>query len=302
MLTPFDDRKNIDWKAFDPLVEWYIAAGSRGLFACCISSEILDLSMNERLQLARRTVQRAGQRLPVIAAGALGQSVEEMLGAAKLLADTGISALIFLSNQFATKDESDDIWISNAEKLLAGLPSTLPLGLYESPLPYKRVLSAKVVSWVAASGRFHFLKDTSCDLSSIEEKIRLSAGTPFRLYNANTPTLLPSLKMGGSGYSGVGCNLVPHLYAWLCENYSKDTGTAEALQQYLVDTSPIVDLHYPYSAEAYMKQYGLPITPNSRMVAENTLPQSHIDRFEDFRHTLSQWEERLGLTSPFHLI
>ena len=51
--------------------------------------------------------------------------------------------------------------------------------------------------------RFVFLKDTCCDLATIAARQALMEGTEFKLYNANAPTLLGSLKLGVAGYSSV---------------------------------------------------------------------------------------------------
>ena len=44
----------------------------------------------------------------------------------------------------------------------------------------------------------------------------------MKLYNANTSTLLESMKYGAAGYSGVMANFHPALYAWLLENWEKE--------------------------------------------------------------------------------
>lgn len=40
MLTPFDEKREIDWASLEKLIDWYIAAGVQGLFANCQSSEM----------------------------------------------------------------------------------------------------------------------------------------------------------------------------------------------------------------------------------------------------------------------
>ena len=63
MITPFvPDGSAIDWVVLDKLVDWYIASGVTGLFACCLSSEMYELSADERVELARRVKQRAAGR------------------------------------------------------------------------------------------------------------------------------------------------------------------------------------------------------------------------------------------------
>ena len=52
MITPFvADGSAIDWVVLDKLVDWYIASGVTGLFACCLSSEMYELSADERVEL-----------------------------------------------------------------------------------------------------------------------------------------------------------------------------------------------------------------------------------------------------------
>ena len=95
---------------------------------------------------------------------------------------------------------------------------TFHWGFYECPYPYKRVLSAENIKWCADTGRFFFLKDTCCDARQIQEKLKVLKGTQLKLYNANTATLLESLRGGAAGYSGVMANFHPELYEWLCKN------------------------------------------------------------------------------------
>lgn len=307
MLTPFAEDGRIDWFAFDALVEWYVAGGSRGLFAACLSSEIFHLSDEERLALVRRTVARAAGRLPVIAAGAFppGVSSRSAVSAPEALAEAvskaagaGAESVILLTCQFAREHEPDEAWLSAAEALLEKLDPEISLGLYECPVPYKRVLSPHLTAWAARTGRFHFLKDTCCDLSLIRAKLAALAGAPLRFYNAHTATLLSSLQAGGQGFSGVGANAIPHLYAWLCRHYADEPELARELQDFLVASSPAVDLRYPRSVKAYLEANGLPLAPVCRLPGDDITPADQA-RLRAFHADVERWEQRLGLDSPF---
>lgn len=298
MLTPFTAGKQIDWPAFDALVDWYVAGGSEGLFASCLSSELFALAPEERLELAGRAVARAGGRVPVIAAGAFGDTPQAIAEAAGRLAGKGIVAVVFLTNQFAAADESDEVWLRNAEVVLAKLDPSIPLGLYECPVPYKRVLSAAMVSWASGTGRFHFIKDTCCDLSLIKAKIGALAGSSLKFYNANTATLLASLQAGGHGFSGVGTNALPHLYAWLCRNFKTQPVLAAELQAFLDESSRHVDLKYPGSVKSYLQLQGLPMDTVCRVPCE-ALDQGEREGLSAFHLLVTQWEARLGLQTPF---
>ena len=78
--------------------------------------------------------------------------------------------------------QSDEVWLANCQKLM-DLTGNLPLGLYETPVPKARNLTPDMVRWVAQSGRFNFLKDTSLSVSTLLEKIKAGKsveGTPLK--------------------------------------------------------------------------------------------------------------------------
>ena len=79
MITPFKaGGEEVDWDVLKGLVNWYIESGVDGLFSPCQSSEMFFLSRPERLELAKRVVEFADGRVPVVACGTFGESVEEM--------------------------------------------------------------------------------------------------------------------------------------------------------------------------------------------------------------------------------
>ena len=77
MLTPFNENRSIDWVAVDDYTDWLIELGSAGLFAVALSSEMYDLSHDERLELSARVVERAAGRVPVVASSAVSGSAGE---------------------------------------------------------------------------------------------------------------------------------------------------------------------------------------------------------------------------------
>ena len=69
MLTPFTDNNEVDYHALEQLINWYIENGVDGLFAVCQSSEMVYLSLEERIEIASFVKQKAKGRVPVIASG-----------------------------------------------------------------------------------------------------------------------------------------------------------------------------------------------------------------------------------------
>ncbi len=274
MLTPYTERGEIDLDAVGRMVEWYADAGCSGIFAVCQSSEMFYLSLEERLKLAGAVVDAAGERMEVIASGHVADDYSEQIEELGAMAQTGVKAVVMVSNRFTGADEPDDVWIERAQSALDALPG-ITLGLYECPHPYKRLLSERVLEWCAASGRFAFLKDTCCDARRIRRRIQAihrasdsAQVPPLRLFNANTMTLLESLRDGAAGFSGVMANLHPELYVWLYQNWRAKPQTAESVQALMTLLSTLEDRAYPICAKQHMSDVGIPMTLVSRCLPE----------------------------------
>lgn len=263
MITPYNQDMSIDYGAVDALVDFYHAKGCTGIFAVCQSSEMFYLTLRERISLAKRVVKASDGRMHVIASGHIASAYEEQAYELQALADTGIGALILVSNRLARLGEDDEVWMKRGEMLLQRLPQELPLGVYECPSPYKRLLRERVLKWCADSGRFSFIKDTCCDIDEIERRLKLLSGSGVGLYNANTQTLLASLRMGAAGFSGVMANMHPDLYVWLCTHFDANPVLAEQLQG-LLSYMSLLERSYPICAKHYLAENGISMTRLSR--------------------------------------
>ena len=283
MLTPFQNDGSIDYEALGLLIDWYIEKGSSGLFAVCQSSEMFNLSLKERVELTKFIKRKSNGRVPVISSGHISFSLEDQIEELNKVADAGADAVIFISNRFARIDESDDIMMENLKTIVKELPKELPLGFYECPYPYKRILSDKIVEYCAESERFYFLKDTSCDINNIRNKLNIIKGSCMKLFNANTSTLLESLKLGAAGYSGVMANFHPELYSWLLDNWKIYPDKAEHLQDILTMCSFIELKNYPLNSKYYLKATGIPIETLTRKNISNTISETEISELHQLK-------------------
>jgi len=168
MITPFLQNGDIDWATTDRLIEWYIASGCVGIFTVCLSSEMYHLSPSERIELTKHVQKKVAGRVCVVASGTFGGTVESQAEFC-LEMSAHCNAVVVLTCQLASKEESDEVWLQNAQKLL-DLTSNIPLGLYECPDPYKRVLSPDILKWAALTKRFFFHKDTCFSSVQIQKK------------------------------------------------------------------------------------------------------------------------------------
>lgn len=274
VLTPFTDDDRIDWEGYARLIEWYIDNGANGLFAVCQSSEMFLLTLEERVSLARFTVEHVAGRVPVVASGHISETKDAQRREMRDIADTGVDAVVFVTNRFAARGEPSGTLMARMQEVMMVLPGDLPLGLYECPAPYRRLLTGDEFRWVADSGRFAFLKDVSCDLDVVRARIALARRSPLAILNANAAIAWPVMQEGGKGFSGVMNNFHPDLYRWLWDNGAKHPELAAELDTFLV-LAALSEAHgYPKLAKRFHRRLGTFASEHTRAITYD-LPERH---------------------------
>ena len=184
--------------------------------------------------------------------------------------ETGADAVVWVSNRLDLHNEGDATWLRNAEKLLSKLPTNAMFGMYECPVPYKRLLSKEILDWCKDTKRFLFIKDTCCDPNLLCERLKQLENSNIGLFNANSQTLLHSLNHGAAGFSGIMANFHPSLYVWLCREFNSHPETAEHLQQ-LITMCAFASMSYPVTAKYYLSKSDIPMDLHTRTRSETEL-------------------------------
>ena len=235
------------------MVDWYIKNGVSGMFAVCQSSEMFYLSLEERVKYAAKTVEFAAGRVPVIASGHVSDKIEDQITELNEIAKTGVDAVILITNRLAKEDEDDSVWIENCKKIL---------------------------------------EDTCCDIAQIRKKLEVIEGSNLKLYNANTTTLLESMREGAAGFCGVMDNFHPQLYTWLCEHYKEEK--AKEVSDFLTIASLIERQYYPVNAKYHLSEVeGLHVTLNSRTKDKSGLTETFKEEVRDLNELTKRVEQKI---------
>jgi 4-hydroxy-tetrahydrodipicolinate synthase len=268
MLMPFNEDKSIDYKTLEDLIEFYLEAGAGGLFANCLSSEMYQLSREEMITSVSFVVEKVNGRVPIVATGTFPDTVENQAAFVKEIYKTGIESAIVISGLLAEQSDSDEVFESNVKQLLA-LTDDVPLGFYECPVPYKRVLSAEFLGELVQTGKIKYHKDTCLDIEGVRAKIAASQGVEgFGLYDAYMVHAVESLKAGSAGLSCIQGNYFPELVVWLCDNYNENSEELEKVQQFFSENMDLMHDTYPASAKYILEKRGLGITEVCRNGSE----------------------------------
>lgn len=262
MITPYTADGKVDYDAVEKLVEWYWKEGCDGIFASCQSSEIWYLPEEDRVKLAKVTKDTADRlaredksRAPmtIVASGHVSDNREDQIRELKKVAETGVDAVILITNRMDIANTSDENWIKDTQALADALPG-VTLGLYECPKPYKRLLTPAMLKYCVESGQFRFIKDTCCDADEIARRMDILRGSDLLLYNANAQTLLSSLQSGAAGYCGVMANFHPRLYVWLVHHFQTEPEKAALAADLCSMTAFTEALAYPITAKYHLNE------------------------------------------------
>ncbi|UFH52239.1 dihydrodipicolinate synthase family protein [Spirosoma sp. KNUC1025] len=295
MLTPFLDSGEVDYAGLSQLTEFYLESGAAGLFANCLSSEMYELTETERLAVTKQVVDQVGGRVPVVATGTFGGPMFHQADFIKRIYDTGIQAVIATTCQLALPEDSDAIFLDHLHQLM-NLTGTIPLGLYECPVPYKRLISSQLLANILPTGRIIYHKDTSLDADEVAKRLAVAEGYQFGLYDAYMVNAVSSLKAGAAGLSCIQGNYVPELIVWLCDNFDQ-AGRQDAVkrvQQWLVDSMDLLHTAYPIAAKYALQKRGLPISLYTRRAVDPLTPaiQQQLDALLE---SADQLQDEIGI-------
>jgi len=265
MLTPFKDNGEVDFDGLTKLSELYIGAGAAGLFANCLSSEMFELSKVERLKIVEHVVKATQGAIPVVATGTFGGPIEQQADFVKQIYNCGVEAVIGITGLLADEHDADEVFDDNVARLL-DLTDQVPMGFYECPVPYKRLISPAQLGRFVATGRVTYHKDTCLDIEQIKAKIAVTQGAKFGLYDAYMAHAVASLKAGSAGLSCIQGNFFPELIVWLCDNYNNIDLKLEVdkVQQFFIDNMDVMHHVYPTISKYYLQKRGLNISTFTR--------------------------------------
>ncbi len=170
----------------------------------------------------------------------------------------------------------------------------MPPGLYECPVPYKRLVTIPVLEEILATGRVVYHKDTSCSVPDVTQKMAVVRGHEFGFYDAHVPNALASLRLGARGLSAIAGNFFPEVLVWLCTHFDdpNQQEQVEWLQTELTRTDALLHTDYPVSAKYVIQHRGVPITTHSRSYPY-ALSSEQCRAFDMLAETVQEWSKKL---------
>ncbi|HRG23279.1 MAG TPA: dihydrodipicolinate synthase family protein [Chitinophagaceae bacterium] len=297
MITPFNLKAKVDLDTVSRLIDFYLAAGVKGFFANCLSSEMYSITEDERLELTQHVVRYVNGRVPVVATASFGLTIDDKAEFTKKIYDTGIDAAIMITGHFANVEDSDEILLKNFDRMFK-LTGNIPLGMYECPAPYKRIIGPDVFKKLLSANRMVYHKDTSIDLEKVKAKLDIlkQENNHLEFYDAHSPNAMYSLQMGARGMSSISGNFYPEILVWMVNNANNPEKLEDVkwLQSEISRVDPLIHVAYPMSAKYFLRKRGLPVRTISRATALELTPDQK-KTLDEIHDSFRMWCERLDI-------
>ena len=196
MVTPFDERGELDLDAAAVLARWLAGHGSEGLVVAGSTGEGTVLSDNEKLALWRAVAEAV--TIPVIAATGSNDtrhSIELTAQAAGL----GVAGVLVVTPYYSRPSQQG---LFEHFRAVAGA-TELPVVLYDIPIRSGRRIGTDImVRLVHEVSNIVALKDSGRDPET-SARLLNRVPTSFELYCGDDSLTLPLLSIGGVGVVSV---------------------------------------------------------------------------------------------------
>ncbi|HEY6065881.1 MAG TPA: 4-hydroxy-tetrahydrodipicolinate synthase [Thermoanaerobaculia bacterium] len=245
LVTPFDDKGRIDFRAIAKLVDWQIERGIDFLVPCGTTGESATLSGEERKAVTAAVVKAAAGRVPVIA-GAGGNHTAKAVFWARDAEAVGADGILSVSPMYNRPSPAG--LVRHFEAIAEA--SDLPIIVYNVPIRTGTDMDVDTILRIAEIPRVVGLKEASPNFGKIA---RLMAMLPedFVVFSGEDSTALSLFALGGRGLISVASNEVPAEMSALCAAALADQwGEARRLQRKYL---PLMEMNFWESSPGPVK-------------------------------------------------
>ncbi len=280
LLTPFKEDKSIDYDVYAQYVEWQASRGPHHLFSVCGSAEMTCLSIEERIKCAEIAVKHACGT-EIVATANLEKTWHRQVEEVKRMEQTGVDGLVFVTRGVGDDDDQLVEYLSNLAEY-----TTLPILLYEFPGFNPHCMSGKAYGELVATGKFKGIKDTTCYLDKIKEKIAVQGESA--VLQANIPYLFDSYVAGARGVCATPTSCGANLFRKMYDEFfvEKDIQKARETYNEIILLDNCIDSGFNASAKYLVQLQGVPMSTVTRAGA--TLSPARMRSIESFHEYATQ--------------
>jgi 4-hydroxy-tetrahydrodipicolinate synthase len=254
MVTPFDERGDLDLDAAAELAQWLVETGSDGLVLGGTTGESPTLTDSEALALFRRV--RETVSVPLLA-GTGSNSTAHAVELTRRATETGVDGILSVTPYYNRPSQSG----LEAHFRAVAAATRLPVLIYDIPVRTGRKVATETLLRLARDvDNIVGVKDAA---GNPAESARLLAAAPsdFELYSGDDAMTLPLLAVGAVGVISVASHWVARQMSEMIAAFEKgDVDGARRVNARLIpsyDFESGDDAPNPVPAKTLLRVLGL---------------------------------------------
>jgi len=211
IVTPMTETGEVDYAAWDRLLDWHLAQGTDGIVVCGTTGESPTVTLAEALELTRRAVARLEGRLPVIAGSGTNDTAAS-IERTRALAAAGADAVLVVTPYYSkpTQEGLYQHFTAIADD------SPVPVILYNVPGRTGVDMLPATVGRLAQHPRIVAIKEAVAGDERVRE-LRAACGEDLDVLSGDDPTAVHAILAGAKGVISVTANVAPAAMSAVCE-------------------------------------------------------------------------------------
>lgn len=204
IITPFDEKLNVDYKAYDKILDFHLENKTDALVVCGTTGEAATMTEEERYNLIKYTVEKIDGKIPVIAGTGSNNTRAAADFSKKVSEIKGLDGLLVVT-PFYNKATKEGLYLHF--KTIAE-STNLPIILYTVPSRTNVSIDIETLVRLAKIKNIVGIKDASGDLDYTTALVK-TLPEDFGIYSGNDNLTLPMLALGIDGSISVFANIMP---------------------------------------------------------------------------------------------
>jgi 4-hydroxy-tetrahydrodipicolinate synthase len=205
LITPFNDKLEVNYDMLKTLILWHINMQTDALIICGTTAESATLSMKEKKEIIKFSVEIANHHIPIVA-GTGSNNTKESIELSQFAKFVGVDGLLIVTPYYNKPTQRG--LIAHYEAIAKEVE--LPIILYNVPSRTGVNLDVETVVHLSKVKNIVAIKEASGNLEQISKIIK-NVPLAFDLYSGNDDQTEEILKMGGKGVISVTGNILPKI-------------------------------------------------------------------------------------------
>jgi len=258
LITPLNNRGQVDVEGLRLLVNFHKQAGTNGLIVLGSAGESWTLSAGEKETVVKTVVEEANGKIPIVV-GVTNFTIDETISTAKLMEEIGVDAVMASPPPYLIPTQE------GIYRYFQRLCRSVDIHVMLYNVPYRTAVNveAKTIVKLHEEEGLSAYKEAGKGPSQLIEVFELTQGKlPILVCDAPAYSLvIPAMAIGAHGIANITGNVVPGLMSKLARSWDNWEKIVEARRIYS-KLLPLMRIMYsetnPVAVKAVMNLVGLP--------------------------------------------